>query len=499
MFKLNIFFHNKYGDNMNKSIWLDNIESISFPDLEKDCDCDILIIGGGITGVCCSYFLKESNKKVILVESNKIAHGTSSKTTGKLTFLQEDNLLKIKNIYNEKKAIDYLSSQKLAIELAKDIITTNKINCDLEEVNSYIFTNNKNNIFKITDTYNIIKNYCSASTGTKIPLKIKSYSSIKVNNTYVFHPVKFIFGVIKSLNDNIQIYENTRVINLTKRKDYWIAETTNHIIKAKKVILACHYPFFLKPYFFPLKTSIEKSYLIATKTEEIKPISIINIDQKVLSFRFHQNENKYFIFVGESNDLYKNINDDYKDKQLTNFMNNHFNNKISHSWSNHDIMTSDYMPLIGKIDTNLFLATGYNTWGMTNGILAGKIISDIILRKKNSYISLFNPLRKIENIPQIINYNFKNGIAFLSTKINKKKSFYQDNVKIIKEDGIWYGIYTDNNNIEHKVLNKCPHMKCNLYFNYQTKSWDCPCHGSSFDIDGNIIYGPSTYNIKEKK
>lgn len=114
---------------MNKSIWLDNIESISFPDLDKDCDCDILIIGGGITGACCAYFLKESNKKVVLVESNKIAHGTSSKTTGKLTFLQEDNLLKIKNIYNEKKAIDYLSSQKLAIELAKDIITTNKINC----------------------------------------------------------------------------------------------------------------------------------------------------------------------------------------------------------------------------------------------------------------------------------------------------------------------------------------------------------------------------------
>ena len=162
-------------------------------------------------------------------------------------------------------------------------------------------------------------------------------------------------------------------------------------------------------------------------------------------------------------------------------------------------MTSDYMPLIGKIDTNLFLATGYNTWGMTNGILAGKIISDIILRRKNNYIALFNPLRKIENIPQIINYNFKNGIAFLSTKLNKNKSFYQDNVKIIKEDGIWYGIYTDNNNIEHKVLNKCPHMKCNLYFNYQTKSWDCPCHGSSFNIDGNIIYGPSTYNIKEKK
>lgn len=483
---------------MNKSIWLDGIKFKDYPCLNIDEECDILIIGGGITGVCCAYFLKSYNKKVILVESNKIAHGISSKTTGKLTFLQEDNLVKIKNIYNEKKSIDYLSSQKLAIDLAKDIIKDNDIKCDLEEVSSYIFTNSKSNISKITDTYNIIKNYCSASTGTKIPLKIKSYSSLKANNTYVFHPVKFILGVIDNLNDNVQIYENTRIINLTKTKSHWLAETKKHIIKAKKVILACHYPFFLKPYLFPFKTTIEKSYLVATKIKEINPISVINIDKNVLSFRYHHNKEKYFIFVSESDDLYKNINDNSKDKQLIDFTTSHFNSEIAYSWSNHDIMTTDYIPLIGKIDTNLFLATGYNTWGMTNGILAGKIISDIIMRKKNNYIDLFNPLRSIENIPKLIKYNWKNGIAFISTKINKNKKFYHNNVKIIKEDGVWYGIYTDDNNIKHKVLNKCPHMKCSLYFNYQTKSWDCPCHGSRFDIDGNIIYGPATYDIKTK-
>ena len=96
----------------------------------------------------------------------------------------------------------------------------------------------------------------------------------------------------------------------------------------------------------------------------------------------------------------------------------------------------------------------------------------------------------------LLNFNLKNAFSFLETKINKQKNFYKTNVKIIKEKGIYYGIYIDENNVEHKVLNRCPHMKCNLYFNYQTKTWDCPCHASSFDIDGNIIYGPAAKNIK---
>lgn len=482
---------------MNQSIWLDNIKFKEYPKLNKDCNCDILIIGGGITGASCAYFLKDCNKKIILVESNKIAHGTSSKTTGKLTYLQENNLLKIQKLYNQKKAIDYLNSQKLAIELAKSIIIDNNIDCNLQEVSSYIFTSDKNNISKITDTYNIVKDYCCVNTSTKIPVKIKSYKSLKVNNTYVFHPIKFIIGVLNVVENNVQIYENTRIVNLTKRKDYWLAETANNVIKAKKVILACHYPFFLKPYFFPFKTNIEKSYLAATKVENFKPHSIINIDKKVLSIRYHNDIDNYLIFVTESNDLHKNIDDENKEKQLNNYLKNHFFKQQHYSWSNHDIMTTDYLPLIGKIDTNLFLATGYNTWGMTNGILAGKIISDIILEKKNNYIPIFDPMRNIVNIPKLINYNFTNGVSFVKTKLIKNKFFYHSNVKIVNEDGIWYGIYTDDNNIEHKVLNKCPHMKCSLYFNYQTKSWDCPCHGSSFDIDGNVIYGPATYDIKK--
>lgn len=484
----------------DKSIWLDNIKRDKYLKLSNDVECDILIIGGGITGICTAYFLRNSNNKIILVEGNKIGTGATAKSTGKLTYLQEDNLNKIKSIYNENIALKYLNSQKDAIELAENIILDNNINCDLQKVSSYIFTKKNGNVNKITKTHAIIKNETTCELQEKIPIKVKCIKALKGNNTYVFHPTKFVLGIAKKIKDKIDIYEDTRIISLERKKNIWLAKTPNNLIKAKTVVLACHYPFFIVPYLFPFKTTIEKSYLVASKVDKIKSFSAINVESPVLSFRYYStNNNNYFIMCSETNDLGKNINDLEKRNKIMNKMKYNFSANITHCWSNHDIMTTDHIPVIGKIDNHLYLSTGYNTWGMTNGILGGKIISDIILRRKNKYISLFNPLRNLKSISTLINYNVKNSVSFIDTKLNKKRNFYTNDVKVFKENGIWYGSYRDENGIEHKVLNKCPHMKCNLSFNYQNKSWDCPCHGSSFDIDGNVIYGPSTYNIKINK
>ena len=483
----------------DKSIWLDNVSRNKYPKLDKDIKCDILIIGGGITGVCCAYFLKDTKKKIVLVDGNKLCCGATAKSTGKLTYLQDDMINKIKNIYNEDVATKYLDSQRYAISLAKRMIIDNDIKCNLESVNSYVFNNTLINNCKIKDNYNFYKNRANVKLKDCIPIKTKCYKAIEANDTFVFHPVKFVLGVAKAIDNEVEIFENTRVINIDKGEDFFVANTKNGMIRAKKIIIACHYPFFFLPYLFPFRTGIEKSFLCASLVDDTRRFSAINVDKNLLSFRYHKDKKKYFICVTESNSLSKNIDNIKKRDNAIWNMRSNFSPDVKYCWSNFDIMTSDYMPLVGKIDSNLYLATGYNTWGMTNGILAGKIISDLLENKENRYIELFDPLRDFRNIPKLIDNNLENGISFINTKINKQKDFYRSNVKIVKENGVYYGIYIDENKKEHKVLNKCPHMKCNLSFNYQNKSWDCPCHGSSFDIDGNVIYGPATYDIKIKK
>ena len=158
-------------------------------------------------------------------------------------------------------------------------------------------------------------------------------------------------------------------------------------------------------------------------------------------------------------------------------------------------MTIDSMPYIGEIIPHVFGGTGYNTWGMTNGTLAGKIISYMILKTKNDYEFLnFNRIINIKNyikFPMIINNTLA---SFFKTKVIKpteKDIFY----KVI--DGNSVAIYDDGNSV-HAVYNRCPHLKCGVVFNKTEKIWECPCHGSKFDIDGKCIEGPSNFDIKYK-
>ena len=181
-------------------------------------------------------------------------------------------------------------------------------------------------------------------------------------------------------------------------------------------------------------------------------------------------------------------------QNFTDLLNN-IKTKPAYIWSNKDIITCDKLPIIGELDENLFIATGYNTWGMTNGILSGLILKDLILRKQNSYATLFDPKRKLKN--KIINFpiNLTSNLkSFIGSKIIKNKKWYKNNVKFTKD----LAMYTDENGLEHIVYNKCPHLKCGLIFNPVEKTWDCPCHGSRFDIDGHVIEGPSVYDISYK-
>ena len=149
---------------------------------------------------------------------------------------------------------------------------------------------------------------------------------------------------------------------------------------------------------------------------------------------------------------------------------------------------------------NFLIGTGYNTWGMTNGSLAGKILADIILKKENKYIELFNPKRKL-NKGKIINFPIalcSTAYSFIKSKISKNKSWYSNHVKFENRDGVSVAIYIDENNKEHIVRNICPHLKCSLLFNELEHTWDCPCHGSRFDIDGKCLEGPSNYDITYK-
>ena len=484
----------------NNSIWQEEIKKDNYYELKENREVDVLIIGGGITGISTAYHLSKSNLNICVVEKNNIASGITSKTTGKLTYLQGLIYSNIANFYSKEVAKKYYDSQKEAIKLVEDIIEENNIDCNFTKQKSYLFASFKEEIEKIKKEKTLLEEFGVKVNEIKtLPIDIHSYYGISVTDTAYFHPVKYVNELAKICSlRKVKIFENTNICELKKIDNGYICYTTNNKkIIAKKVICACNYPFFLFPYFFPIKGHIERSYISASKVDENKDVSGINTLNNATSFRFYKNnKNKYLIYLKGSHNLaFKyNIKDNFK--PLINDL-QRMNLNSDYLWCNEDIITNDYLPYIGEIDSFLYIATGYNTWGMTNGSIAGKILSDILLNKENKYIELFNPKRVMPfaNIVNITYDLFSSIKPFLENRINKNKNFYQEKVLFTKKDGKNIAIYIDERGNKHIVYNTCPHMKCSLIFNEIEKTWDCPCHSSRFDIDGKAIKGPSAYNI----
>ena len=481
-----------------QSIWKD-VKTKECTKIDRDIDTDVLIIGGGITGIEILYQLKTRGQNAILVERNICGEGVTSKSTAKITYLQNDTIPAIASFLGEQKAEIYALSQMYATKILANIIETEHIDCDLEKVDSYLFTETKNGPNKLKVLKNLLQN-CDILVEEKdsMPFKKTILKAIETHDTYVFHPLKFINALKDKFKDSI--YEYSKVEKIEKVDGYYISHIGNYQVKSKYVVLATHYPYFLFPYLMPLKTHIEVAYLGAKKIPKKESFSAINIDKPTISMRYHSSGKQDYLIYLLNSFISSNVGDINE-----NFADLKKEHKFDYIWSNNDIITGDYMPLIGPIkknDDTLLIATGYNTWGMTNATLAGIIIRDIITEKRNDFTELFSPTRML-NLSKILRFPLDIGCNAKSFLISTRNNKNNANVVYTKRDGQNVAIYKDSKGVEHVVLNRCPHMKCGIVLNEVEKTWDCLCHGSRYTLDGKCIEGPSnqdiTFKPKDKK
>lgn len=445
-------------------------------------ELDVAIIGGGLTGLTTAYYLRNSNLKVAVFEQKKIGMGVTSRSTAKITYLQGDIYQRLGD-----KAKKYYLSQKEAIWELLKIIEDENISCELEEVPSILFCLNNANDSKIQTEKKLLENFGAHPYEVK---NVNISTGIGVSDSYVFHPLKFLSALSKILISKIFIYENTIVFDVKKGDRNYLIHTTNGDFFAKDVVIANHYPFFLIPNLFPLKTYVQREYVNVAKVSSPASFTAINIDSDLHSIRYYKN---YLLYGSNKHRLTENIDfGKYYDKSRSEFK-RLFNKIPEMTWDNQDIVSHDLLPFIGRLDSHLYVGTAYRGWGMTNGVLAGKIISNLILYQTALYQELFSPTRL--NSELIIN-------SFLGTfhymKATVQAFLKKNNPSYVAISGILYAFYEDEEHKIHKIRLLCPHMKCHLVFNSYDKTWDCPCHGSRFSLDGELIKGPATKSLIKK-
>lgn len=467
---------------MKKSIWMD-FQLPSYPKLETDLVCDICIVGGGITGISLAYYLKDIEKNIVLIEQNRLARSTTGLTTAKLTYLQQDILSKIYKARGYSYARKYYQAQRDSLNEVIKIIKKENIFCHLEKSPSHLFVQEKKNIPKLKQEFQIYKKMgAPIELHDKLPLDCHEKLCCSVSDTYVFHPLEYINGLLASIGKtSLSIYENTRMINFNKENGiYKIYLKNGHIIQAKELVFAGCYPPMLIPGFFPIRTYLEKDFVECYKVDAKYQFSAINLDKDLLSIRFFEDfciKTKHSFILGKSAITKKNL--------LA-------QTSVQYAWSNYDLVTADSLPIIGYIGNGkngFYIASGFQTWGMTNSNLSARIIRDLLLEEKKQYFNIFNPNRTPSFVSLI--YGLRNLFLNIYHFIESYIPLFQKE-KIILENGKRIGVVRDLYGKVHRVQLTCPHMNCGLVYNRKERTWDCPCHGSRFSVDGELLRGPAT-------
>lgn len=431
---------------MKKSVWSESCKLPQFDTLKGEHKTDVLIIGGGITGILCAYFLKNTGVDYVLVEADKICSGITKNTTAKINSQHGLIYNKLIREFGIDKAKMYLCANNEALNEYKKLCKN--IDCDFEIKNSYVYSTDKRS--KIECEINALdKLGYSADFVENINLPFKTKGAICFKNQAQFHPLKFITHISKDLN----IFENTFVKDIVSG----VAITNKGSIKADKIIVATHFPFMNKHGSYFLKLYQHRSYVSAFSGAEKIDGMYVDENLKGMSFR---NYNDLLLIgggshrTGKTGGCWKEIND---------FAIKHYSDtKLQYSWATQDCMSLDGVPYIGlysKNTPNLYVATGFNKWGMTSSMVAAKILCDMIFGKNNEYQDVFSPQRSIIK-PQLLLNGFESIIGLLTP-----------------------------------TTKRCSHFGCALKWNKYEHTWDCSCHGSRFTKDGKVIDNPATDDI----
>ena len=486
-----------------KSYWLEEYKyEHKNPPMESTVD--ILIVGAGMTGLMTAYELSKNNKDIVVVEANKLVHGVSSKTTAKLTTMHNQLYQDIMSYHGFKKAKLYYEAGKEALEYLTNIIEKENIACDLESIDNYIYAKTEKGEKKLLKEYSVLRRM-----GVDIELvdNPNYKKTLRLKNQYMFHPIKYLMGIIKILKQrNVLIYENHNVVKIKKEDNHYLVKFSNNKeIRANKIIIATHYPFKNPGGLYYSKLYQEKNYLIAFKTKNKIDGMYINSELPVRSLRPH-GEN-IGIMVGSSHKAGTKVNYKKRMKKLRESVYEFDKDAvIINEWTNQDVMSIDSLPFIGKYSRcypNMYVATAFHTWGMTNSHVAAILLSKEIMGKKSRYKELFNPLRishirsPIESL-KIIGKAI-NGLIISRIGIPKKqlKDIKDNDGGIIKYKGNHYAVYKGKEYIFLKPT--CTHTYCSLVWNKVEKTFDCKCHGSRFDVYGKVVIGPAIKPLERVK
>ncbi|MET9992933.1 FAD-dependent oxidoreductase [Streptomyces mutabilis] len=483
------------------------------PALAEDLDVDVAVIGAGVAGISTAWELARAGRSVAVLEAGRVAAGVTGHTSAKLTALHSLVYDKLRRTRGPGGARLYARSQSEAIEHAAGIVEELGIDCDWETRDAYTYVCDADRVDEVRAEAAAAKEAglpATFETETGLPFPVAG--AVKVTGQVQFHPRKYLLALAEDLEAHGgRIFEGTTVHGLDEGGPCRVTTESGATVTARDVVVATHYPIFDRALLFA-RLSPRRELVVAGSIEADRDVDgmYITPDDNTRSVRtapLNEAGRRLLIVTGEH---FTPGTGDTRERfdRLSAWAGEHFPGvDLTYAWATQDIDPTDTVPMVGPLHPgakHTYVATGFGGWGLSGGMMAGRLLTAQITGEECPWSGLYDPRR--------LRTAVREAPSFLKTQAEVARHFVGDRLRpappvdalppgegaLVRVGGDRLAVYRDEAGALHAVSSRCTHLGCLVSFNAAERAWECPCHGSRFDTDGKVIQGPATKPLERR-
>jgi glycine/D-amino acid oxidase-like deaminating enzyme/nitrite reductase/ring-hydroxylating ferredoxin subunit len=495
------------------SVWEAHARPPSFAPLDRDLDADVVVVGGGITGLSAAAFLRHAGANVAVVEARRIGGGTTGRSTGHLTELIDTDYHVVEKDFGEEGAVLARTAARGAIEDVRRLAEQYAPEARYRRVDAYYYpasADDEDLISKEVEAAQRARVHATLVDDVPLPFPVRH--ALHAPDQAGFDPLAYVHGLARGLSaEGLSIYEGTRVQQIEAGGPVRLETENGRTITARRVILGTHTPIG----FNPLQTELPpyRSYVLGFHLPDGRYPEGLFFDTDPQAYRYLRTaafggERVLVVGGGDHKVGAKAGADDGPYREVMDYVLARFPGAVArYHWSDEVFEPVDGLPLIGVSphQENVFVGTGYAGDGLLWGTAAGRILADLVRDVESPYAELFKTTRikPLAGGPSFLKENVEVAVRWVTDRaafdVETPDELAPGQGGLLFHDGEHLAVYRDEAGALHACSPVCPHLKCVVRWNGADRTWDCPCHGSRFEAaTGAVIAGPTMHPLEPR-
>lgn len=489
------------------SLWIETEPGEPFGRLEEDLDVDVAIIGAGVVGVMSAYLLQQAGLRVAVLERSRVLRGVTGHTTAKLTSQHGLFYHKLIEEFGEDLAQLYADANQQAVEEVQRIVEDLGVECQFVRAPAYTYTTKQGGVDDVRAEVEAARSLglpASLVTDTELPFRVEA--AVRFSDQAHLHPRRFLLALVQEVVEGGgRFFEHTPVTDFSDGEPCTV-HTPDATVTAEDVIVATNVPINDTKYFVTRMQPV-RAYGIAARIEGEPPRGMyINDDSPTRSVRgFRDGDRSLLVVVGEGHLVGERSDTRECLDALEAFARTHYAvEAVDYRWSTQDYYPADGVPYIGRYSPgseHLYTATGLKGWGLTHGVVAAQLFVDHVLGTDGPWQPLYDPFSPSRVAGDLVSNEFisqsKKSLGHLLERLRSQglPEVERGAGVVADVDGDKLALFRSADGVLHARSAVCTHMGCVVRFNEEQESWDCPCHGSRFSVEGEVLHGPATEDL----